>query len=273
MLVAIPPSHYMEYQHDTRTYVAGFYFDEPEGSVLGANAMMLHDILFDVEHERIGWAESTCEYNRLVATFLEHATDNKNAKTYQAPNPRMRGPPGSRTKKKNDITNPVAAEIPVGGAARMSGGSMVMPFVNICSSHVCRISLAVVTILLALGSVFALSLRRRRRRGCIGSLSSCTLNHVVLSNGTSIAIGSGTHIASSVAPPPPPRRGGKRRSSNLTRSTSEAIPRLALVTPGSVSVSSDEGGSSNDDSIPIGPPRFTRGQILRSRSNCHHLSV
>ena len=33
---------------------------------MGANAMMGHDVLFDAEKDRIGWAESTCDYNELI---------------------------------------------------------------------------------------------------------------------------------------------------------------------------------------------------------------
>jgi len=38
------------------------YLDEPTGCVLGANAMFGHDILFDIEHKRIGIARADCTY-------------------------------------------------------------------------------------------------------------------------------------------------------------------------------------------------------------------
>jgi hypothetical protein len=71
VLLAVPPSHYMEYQEENGMYVAGLYFDEPEGSVLGANIMMLHDVFFDVQHYRIGWAESLCDYAQMVGPFVK----------------------------------------------------------------------------------------------------------------------------------------------------------------------------------------------------------
>lgn len=40
--------------------------DESWEPVIGANAMMGHDITFDVENNRIGWAESHCDYSQLV---------------------------------------------------------------------------------------------------------------------------------------------------------------------------------------------------------------
>jgi hypothetical protein len=36
------------------------------GGVLEANAMIGHDVYFDVGNLRIGWAESTCNYTKLV---------------------------------------------------------------------------------------------------------------------------------------------------------------------------------------------------------------
>lgn len=66
VLMAVPPSHYMEYDPETKLYACRIYVQETGGSVLGANAMMGHDVLFDAEKDRIGWAESTCDYNELV---------------------------------------------------------------------------------------------------------------------------------------------------------------------------------------------------------------
>lgn len=74
ILVAVPPSHYMEYQEEDGGYVAGFYWDEPEGIVIGANVMMKHNILFDVDNRRIGWAESSCNYTAIAAKELEEDT-------------------------------------------------------------------------------------------------------------------------------------------------------------------------------------------------------
>jgi hypothetical protein len=66
VVLAIPGSHYMEFDPDTGKYVARFYTDESSGSVLGANAMMGHDIYFDTTNGRIGFAESDCDYNQLL---------------------------------------------------------------------------------------------------------------------------------------------------------------------------------------------------------------
>jgi len=67
VLLAIPPSHYMEYDEEDEMYTARLHLDKSgETFTLGANAMMGHDVLFDAENDRIGWAESSCNYTQLV---------------------------------------------------------------------------------------------------------------------------------------------------------------------------------------------------------------
>eukprot|EP00531_Pseudo-nitzschia_arenysensis_P009925 CAMPEP_0116147452 /NCGR_PEP_ID=MMETSP0329-20121206/17761_1 /TAXON_ID=697910 /ORGANISM="Pseudo-nitzschia arenysensis, Strain B593" /LENGTH=740 /DNA_ID=CAMNT_0003643379 /DNA_START=211 /DNA_END=2433 /DNA_ORIENTATION=+ len=66
VILAIPPSHYMEYNPEKKKYTSRFYPTERSGSVLGANAMMGHDVFFDIDSMRIGWAESDCDYTSTV---------------------------------------------------------------------------------------------------------------------------------------------------------------------------------------------------------------
>jgi len=68
LLWAVPPSHYMEYDDDMKKYVPRFYTDEGSGSVLGANVMMGHDIVFDQANGRLGVAEAHCDYADLVSS-------------------------------------------------------------------------------------------------------------------------------------------------------------------------------------------------------------
>ena len=70
VVVAIPPSHYMEYSEKTQKYTPRFYFTESHGGVLGANFMMGHDIFFDVDNYRLGFSESTCDY-QIVSDLQE----------------------------------------------------------------------------------------------------------------------------------------------------------------------------------------------------------
>jgi hypothetical protein len=39
------------------------------GGVLGANMMMGHDVLFDIQNNRIGWAEADCDYTALMQQY------------------------------------------------------------------------------------------------------------------------------------------------------------------------------------------------------------
>ena len=68
IVIAIPAMHYMEFDSDSNKYVPRFYTEESSGSVLGANAMMGHDVYFDVAKKRIGFAESNCDYASLLMT-------------------------------------------------------------------------------------------------------------------------------------------------------------------------------------------------------------
>ena len=69
VLFSIPATHYMQHSASSNTYTSRIYLDREDdmGSVLGSNAMMGHDILFDMDAARIGFAESECDYARLVA--------------------------------------------------------------------------------------------------------------------------------------------------------------------------------------------------------------
>merc|ERR1712003_255596 len=56
----------MEFDPEKGKYIPRFYLDEYGGSVLGANFMMGHDVLFDVEKFRLGITESDCDYLALL---------------------------------------------------------------------------------------------------------------------------------------------------------------------------------------------------------------
>jgi len=68
ILVAVPPSNFMEYDPNRKTYSARVLVNEPDGSVLGANFMMGHDVLFDVDNNRLGFTESDCDSTYLFTT-------------------------------------------------------------------------------------------------------------------------------------------------------------------------------------------------------------
>lgn len=64
VVLAIPATHYMEYSPSKGTYTPRIYFTESQGGVIGSNAMQGHNILFDWENKRVGFAESSCEYQK-----------------------------------------------------------------------------------------------------------------------------------------------------------------------------------------------------------------
>jgi len=64
VLLAIPATHYMEYSPSKGTYTPRIYFTESQGGVIGSNAMQGHNVLFDWENKRVGFAESSCEYQK-----------------------------------------------------------------------------------------------------------------------------------------------------------------------------------------------------------------
>lgn len=71
VILAVPPEHYYEYDDEEGGYVSRFYDSEGSGGVIGANAMMGHDVYFDVENDRIGWSESDCDYTELVKQYTD----------------------------------------------------------------------------------------------------------------------------------------------------------------------------------------------------------
>jgi hypothetical protein len=72
VILAIPPTHNYEYNEESDTYTARVYFEGNDArNVIGANAIMGHDVFFDVDNRRIGWSESDCNYAGLERPFLD----------------------------------------------------------------------------------------------------------------------------------------------------------------------------------------------------------
>ena len=71
IIVAVPATHYMEYSASKETYTPRIYFTETKGGVIGANAMQGHNVLFDWENKRVGFAESSCEYQEESKTITD----------------------------------------------------------------------------------------------------------------------------------------------------------------------------------------------------------
>jgi hypothetical protein len=98
---AIPAVHYMEglpwnYQlpaeggttaaavaawPETRVLTSRVYVDEPRGAVLGLNAMMGHDILYDAAGGRMGFAKANCHAGLVNKNVAPKATATPKATT------------------------------------------------------------------------------------------------------------------------------------------------------------------------------------------------
>lgn len=64
--IEMPPSSYMEAFKGNR-YAARIYFTEASGVVLGANFMNRHNVIFDIDGMRVGFARSDCTYQLKTA--------------------------------------------------------------------------------------------------------------------------------------------------------------------------------------------------------------
>jgi len=117
VLLAFPPSHYMEYDPDTDKYTSRFYVTEGRGSVIGANAMMGHNILFDADKDRIGWSESDCDYTGVLTNNGYDFPITGNLATVEKG---QGGPPEPSTSVTTSVpqpsppdTTPTLAQVPV----------------------------------------------------------------------------------------------------------------------------------------------------------------
>lgn len=70
LLIAIPATSYMDYSPITQRYMSRLYFTESVGGVLGSNTMQGHNVLFDWQNGRVGFAESTCTYDKKVVPVV-----------------------------------------------------------------------------------------------------------------------------------------------------------------------------------------------------------
>jgi hypothetical protein len=72
VLLSIPATSYMEYNPTLKLYTSRLFFTESRGGVIGANAMQGHNVLFDWQHGRIGFAHSSCSYDLIAGKNDNH---------------------------------------------------------------------------------------------------------------------------------------------------------------------------------------------------------
>ena len=67
VFVEIPPHHYISINKKSNKLEQRVHINDDDGyGILGANVMAGYDILFDMDHSRIGFAKSDCDSNKLV---------------------------------------------------------------------------------------------------------------------------------------------------------------------------------------------------------------
>ena len=72
VLLSIPATSYMEYSPTLKLYTSRLFFTESRGGVIGANSMQGHNVLFDWQHGRIGFAHSSCSYDLIAGKNDNH---------------------------------------------------------------------------------------------------------------------------------------------------------------------------------------------------------
>ena len=90
VLIAMPPQRYMmpkkqlQANADSKTTTSRLYeptkikFTNPNGSILGANFIMGHNVHFDSSNNRIGFAESDCNYAAVTGIHTPSSEDGDN---------------------------------------------------------------------------------------------------------------------------------------------------------------------------------------------------
>ena len=63
----MPPTHYMRFIEEDGVWVSRIFFTSNAKQTLGSNFLQGKSVLFDMDHERMGFAESSCSLDRAVS--------------------------------------------------------------------------------------------------------------------------------------------------------------------------------------------------------------
>ncbi|KAL7462869.1 hypothetical protein ACHAXS_003263 [Conticribra weissflogii] len=206
VLFAIPPLHYMQPGSRSGVYASRIYLDRDDdmGSVLGSNAMMGYDILFDMDAARIGFAASDCDYRKVVEAAEKDAAEE--------------------AIQSNEASGTAAASASAAGSdAKVDDEESS----GICGTLKCRGFFGLtLTIVFILFFVFARRYITRRDDGIKSnktSASSRTSEYEMKSSGTSVTsrysddeihLSGGERGGYHDTAPPPPRYSDRRRDSD-----------------------------------------------------------
>ncbi|KAF0696104.1 Aste57867_13142 [Aphanomyces stellatus] len=75
VIMAIPPSRYLKKKENGRYYPT-ILLDETAGGVIGADLMMNHDVIFDPDRNRVGFAKADCDVEARPSEDGEESLDD-----------------------------------------------------------------------------------------------------------------------------------------------------------------------------------------------------
>jgi hypothetical protein len=164
VVVAMPAKHYMEKDPENGDkYRSRLFFDHPSGSVLASNFMRGHDVYFDVDEGRIGFAEiEICEKDPL-GTNEPAQTGFYGERDYDSLNPDSYPEGFGRSIDSRGM--------PFGEGGGGGGGKPEVEcgaFYSCCVTATCRSFVAVGYSLIAIVAVAALAAMRGATKGDSG---------------------------------------------------------------------------------------------------------
>ena len=94
--IECPPSSYAEEMGGGFMYAFRIYLTEASGAVLGANFMMDHNVIFDIDSKRVGFAQAKCKQGKKKQSMGKHLLQATSGSSNEEDTK------GSRTKKRKN---------------------------------------------------------------------------------------------------------------------------------------------------------------------------
>ncbi|KAJ0394180.1 hypothetical protein ATCC90586_005617 [Pythium insidiosum] len=124
----IPPQKYLS-KADDGTYYGNFHFSERSGGVLGASTMVGYDVIFDMEKNRVGFAESKCDAVKPKGKSAHGGMNDHETPTSTTPAPslpaRASTPPSVNTDEKATTSSNASSFSSMGFFAQITALSAV----------------------------------------------------------------------------------------------------------------------------------------------------
>jgi Xylanase inhibitor N-terminal len=170
VILAIPPSHYFEYNDDIKKYESRFFVNDQSGGVLGANAMMGHDVYFDVDRQRIGWAESTCDYSKIVSKYMVDVNDPAFSTTNYVDEEETKNRDDDNNNNNNKNNKDDESAVPPNDTPT---GIIMTDNNHVCSDFTCQLVVSVSILSIVLFVVYRIVVRRHPASGPHYDIADC----------------------------------------------------------------------------------------------------